>query len=192
MIGDDGVFGAMQAIDGRLSLNKVIVQVPSRASVIDAAAVRHLANASPDLRSLIVKYEQFLMGQVQQTTACNALHSVEARTCKWLVRMYDLAGNDLPLTQEFLAQMMGVQRTSVSGVAIRLQDEGLIEYHRGKVRIVNIDALQGRACECHEAVREHYLAMFGKVPIETFLDAPVWNRQFDLEGAYPCLALDLA
>jgi hypothetical protein len=62
--------------------------------------------------------------QVQQTTACNALHSVEARTCKWLVRMYDLAGNDLPLTQGFLAQMMGVQRTRVSGVAIRLQDEG--------------------------------------------------------------------
>ena len=120
--------------------------MPSRASVIDAAVVRHLANASPDFRSLIVKYEQFLMGQVQQTGACNALHSVEARTCKWLVRMYDLAGSDLPLTQDFLAQMMGVQRTSVSCVAIRLQDEGLIEYHRGKVRILNIDAVQGRAC----------------------------------------------
>ena len=111
------------------------------------------------------------MGQVQQTAACNALHSVEARTCKWLVRMYDLAGSDLPLTQDFLAQMMGVQRTSVSVRRHSLQDEGLVEYHRGKVRILNIDAVQGRACECHESVREHYVDMFGKVPIETFPEA---------------------
>ena len=114
MIGNDGVFGAIQAIDDRLSLNKVIVQVPSRSSVVDAAVVKHLADWSPDFRRLIIKYEQFTLGQVQQTTACNALHSVEERTCTWLVRMYDLAGRDLPLTQEFLAQMMGVQRTSVS------------------------------------------------------------------------------
>jgi CRP-like cAMP-binding protein len=126
MIGNDGVFGAIQAIDDRLSLNKVLVQVPGRSSVVDAAVVKRLADSSPDFRRLIIKYEQFTLGQVQQTTACNALHSVEERTCTWLVRMYDLAGKDLPLTQEFLAQMMGVQRTSVSGVASRLQEEGLI------------------------------------------------------------------
>jgi CRP-like cAMP-binding protein len=173
MIGNDGVFGAVQAIDDRLSLNKVIVQVPSRSSVV-AAVVKHVAESSPDFRSLIIKYEQFFLGQVQQTTACNALHSVEQRTCKWLVRMYDLVGSDLPLTQEFLAQMMGVQRTSVSGVASRLQEEGLIDYHRGKVRIVSIDGVQRRACECHEAVREQYVDVFGKVgkvAIETFPEA---------------------
>jgi DNA-binding transcriptional regulator YhcF (GntR family) len=82
--------------------------------------------------------------------------------------MYDLAGRDLPLTQEFLAQMMGVQRTSVSGVASRLQEEGLIDYHRGKVRIVSIDGVQRRACECHEAVREQYADIFGKAAAETF------------------------
>ena len=80
--------------------------------------------------------------------------------------MYDLAGRDLPLTQEFLAQMMGVQRTSVSGVASRLQAEGLIDYHRGKVRIVSIDGVRRRACECHEAVREQYVDIFGKVAPE--------------------------
>jgi len=162
MIGKDGVFGAMQAIDERLSLNKVIVQVPAQASVVDAATVRNIANSSPDFRGLIVKYEQFLLGQVQQTAACNALHNIEARTCKWLVRMYDLVGTDLPLTHDFLAQMMGVQRTSVSTVAGQLQAEGLIEYRRGRVRICNIEAVQLRACECADAVREQYDEVFGK------------------------------
>ena len=161
MIGNDGVFGAMQAIDDRLSLNKVMVQIPGRASVADAAIVKKLADSSPDFRGLIVKYEQFLLAQVQQTTACNAVHNIEARTCKWLIRMYDLAGTDLPLTQEFLAQMMGVQRTSVSTVASQLQGKGLIEYRRGRVQIRNIEAVQHQACECAHAVREHYAEVFG-------------------------------
>lgn len=162
MIGNDGVFGAMQAIDDRLSLNKVMVQVPARASIVDARIVKKVADSSPDFRDLIVKYEQFLLGQVQQTTACNAVHNIEARTCKWLIRMYDLVGTDLPLTQEFLAQMMGVQRTSVSTVASQLQDKGLIEYRRGKVQIRNIEAVQLHACECADAVREQYAEVFGK------------------------------
>lgn len=162
MIGSDGVFGAMQAIDDRPSLSKVIVQVPDKASVMEASHVRNVANSSPAFRSLIVKYEQFLLGQMQQTTACNALHNIEARTCKWLVRMYDLAGTDLPLTQEFLAQMMGVRRTSVSTVAGQLQAEGLIEYRRGRLRIRNIEAVKFRACECADAVRQQYAEAFGK------------------------------
>lgn len=160
MIGNDGVFGAMQAIDQRLSLTKVMVQVPARASVVDAAIVREIANSSPDFRGLIVKYEQFFLGQVQQTTACNAVHTIEDRTCKWLIRMYDLVGPDLPLTQEFLAQMMGVRRTSVTTVAMKLQEAGLIEYRRGRIRIRNIEAMQFHACECADAVREGYAHVF--------------------------------
>jgi len=162
MIGNDGVFGAMQAIDDRLSLNKVMIQIPGRASVVEAAIVKQVADSSPDFRGLIVKYEQFLLAQVQQTTACNAVHNIEARTCKWLIRMYDLAGTDLPLTHEFLAQMMGVQRTSVSAVASQLQGKGLIEYHRGRVHIRNIKAVQLHACECADAVREQYAEVFGQ------------------------------
>jgi hypothetical protein len=74
--------------------------------------------------------------------------------------MYDLAGTDLPLTQEFLAQMMGVQRTSVTGVAIQMQTEGLISYRRGNVRILDIDLIQRRGCECPQTVRQHYGEMF--------------------------------
>ena len=109
----------------------------------------------------MVKYETFFVAQIQQTTACNALHSVEQRMCKWLVRMYDLVGTELPLTQEFMAQMMGVRRTSVSGVAIQLQREGLIAYRRGLVQIVDIGLVQKRSCECAETVREQYVELFG-------------------------------
>jgi CRP-like cAMP-binding protein len=161
MIGKDGVFGAAQALDGKLSLHKVVVQVPGMASVVSAAHLKAVAQSSPDFLSLLIKYEQFFLGQVQQTTACNALHTVEQRMCKWLLRMYDLVGTELPLTQDFLGQMMGVQRTSVNGVAKKLQSEGLISYRRGKVTILDINIVQRRACECHQTLRELDEAEFG-------------------------------
>ncbi|MEH2590657.1 Crp/Fnr family transcriptional regulator [Bradyrhizobium sp. AZCC 1721] len=160
MIGNDGAFGAAQAIDSKASLHKVVVQVSGLVSVVDAEHLKAVALSSPDLLALLITYEQFLLGQVQQTAACNAIHSVEQRTCKWLVRMCDLVGTELPVTQEFLAQMMGVRRTSVTGVASQLQKEGLIAYSRGKLSILNMDLLQRRACECHRTVRELYAAEF--------------------------------
>jgi len=162
MIGNDGDFGAAQALDAKLSLHKVMVQVPGWASVVDADHLKAVAQSSPEFLTLLIKYEQFFLGHVQQTTACNAVHNVEQRTCKWLVRMHDLAGNELPLTQEFLAQMMGVRRTSVTEVASQMQKEGLISYRRGKVTILSMDLVQKRACECHQTVRELYAAEFAE------------------------------
>jgi CRP-like cAMP-binding protein len=130
--------------------------------VVDAEHLRAVAQSSPDLLTLLVKYDTFFLAQVQQTTACNALHTVEQRMCKWLVRMHDLTGDELPLTQEFMAQMMGVRRTSVTGVAIQLQKEGMISYRRGHVRILNIDLVEKRSCECHNTVRELYFEEFGQ------------------------------
>jgi CRP-like cAMP-binding protein len=138
-----------------------MVQVPGSATVVDAEHLKAVALSSPDFLALLLTYDQFFLGQVQQTTACNALHSVEQRTCKWLVRMHDLVGDELPLTQEFLAQMMGVRRTSVTGVATQLQKEGLISYRRGKIQILSMDLVERRACECHSAVREQFVELFG-------------------------------
>jgi CRP-like cAMP-binding protein len=117
MIGKDGEFGASQALDDKVSLNHVVIQVPGTASVIDSDRIKEMANDLPAFRGLLVKYEQFFLSQVQQTAACNAVHTVQARTCKRLLRMHELAGSDLPLKQDFLAQMMGVRRTSVTEVA---------------------------------------------------------------------------
>jgi CRP-like cAMP-binding protein len=161
MIGNDGVFGAALALDSTVSLHKVTVQVPGQASVVDADHLKAVAQSSPEFLSLLTKYEQFFLGQVQQTSACNALHSVEQRMCKWLVRMHDLAGNELPLTQEFLAQMIGVGRPHVSSLATKLQEEGMISYRRGKMKILSMDLVQRRACECHQTVRDMYVEKFG-------------------------------
>ena len=88
-------WGASQALNGKLSLNQVVVRVAGTASAIDSHEIRLLANASSEFPGLLVKYEQFFLSQVQQTAACNAVHTVEARACKWLLRMNDLVGPEL-------------------------------------------------------------------------------------------------
>jgi CRP-like cAMP-binding protein len=161
MIGRDGAFGASQALDGHVSLNQVVVQVPGVASVIDAAHLVKAAESDPKLRRILLEYDQFLLAQVQQTAACNARHSIQMRVCKWLLRMHDLAGTDFTLTQEFLAQMMGVRRTSVTDVASELQKAGFLAYQRGQVHLVEIEKIRNISCECHEHIRSQYRRMFG-------------------------------
>jgi CRP-like cAMP-binding protein len=164
MVGRDGVMGALQALDEKVSPNRIMVQVPARASVVDVDVVRRAVDASPSLRVMLAKHEQFFVAQIQQSAGCNASHTVEARMCRWLLRMHDLTGPELPLTQEFMAQMMGVRRTSVSLVASQLQEAGLIAYRRGHVRIANVEKLREVACECYQAVNTHYEKIFQTCP----------------------------
>ncbi len=137
-----------------------MVQVAGVASVISSDRIREAAVKFPSFRVLLIKYEEFLFSQVQQTAACNAVHKVQARACSWLLRMQDLVGVDLPLTQEFLAQMMGVRRTSVTEVAGDLQKAGMITYGRGQIHIVDLKQIRHSACECDEDIRSHYRRMF--------------------------------
>ena len=160
MIGKDGQFGGALVLDGKLSLHNVAVQINGTASILRAEHVKIMFAECPDFKKILLSYEQFAFAQAQQTAACNATHSVQARACKWLSRMYDLAGEDLYLTQEFLAQMIGVRRTSVSKVAAELQDMNLISYSRGRVRIDNIEHIRQIACECDDAVRDSYGLLF--------------------------------
>lgn len=164
VVGRDGCFGAGPALNDQISLNRVTVQVPGAASTIDIKKLRDLALELPGLRKALVGYELFILAQAQQTAACNAVHQIRERTCKWLARMQALAGDDLPLTQEFLAQMMGVRRTSVSAIAQDLQRSGLIEYHRGKIRIKDRDSIRGASCECLQDLAEHYNLIAGRAP----------------------------
>jgi len=161
MIGNDGEFGAAQALDDKVCLNQVSVQVAGTASVVGSDRLRKLADELPAFKELLTKYELFFLAQVQQTAACNAVHNVQSRTCKWLLRMHDLVGGDLPVTQEFLAQTMGVRRTSVTDVARGLQQAGMITYTRGRIRIVDLELINRSACECNEDVRSHYRRLFG-------------------------------
>ena len=157
MVGRDGVLNAAPALDGKVSLNKGIVQSAGSAGTIEVNRFRRLANEFEPFRSLLIRHEQVLFAQSQQSAACNASHSVEARMCRWLLYMRDLAGSDdLVLTQEFLAQMLSVRRPSVSIVASPLQKAGLIKYSRGRVRLLDVKGLEKRACECYGTVKAHY------------------------------------
>ena len=134
-----------------------IVQIAGSAGTIEVNRLRRLANEFEPFRSLLIRHEQVLFAQSQQSAACNASHSVEARMCRWLLHMRDLAGSDdLMLTQEFLAQMLSVRRPSVSVVASPLQKAGLIKYSRGNIQVLDVKGLQKRACECYSTVKAHY------------------------------------
>jgi CRP-like cAMP-binding protein len=160
MVGRDGVIGAAQALDGKKSINKIIVQVPGSASMIDRDELQQLESGSA-IRKMFASHAQFFVADIQQTAACNACHSVEARMARWLLRMRDLAGDDLPITHDYLAAMIGVRRTTVSEIANLMQENGVISYVRGRVHIANADILKKQSCECHEAVRENYEDLLG-------------------------------
>jgi CRP-like cAMP-binding protein len=157
MVGRDGVVNGTSALDGKLSLHKGVIQVAGAAATLDPEVLRKLAREFEPLQSILIRHEQVLLAQAQQSAGCNASHTVESRMCRWLLRMRDLTQtNDLKLTQEYLAQMLGVARTSVSMVAGTLQTAGLIKYRRGNIHLMDIEQLEQSACECYETVKGHY------------------------------------
>jgi CRP-like cAMP-binding protein len=164
MVGKDGAVGIASALDGKVSLSRAIVQLGGDAMVCDPAAFRSAALQSEKLISKIMRHEQTLFAQAQQSTACMANHEVEARLCRWLLRARDLSGSDhLPFTQEFLAEMLGVRRTSVTTVAHTLQEAGTIKYMRGRIEVLNVEALGDSACECYETVKGQYGQLLGPI-----------------------------
>jgi CRP-like cAMP-binding protein len=157
MIGRDSVYGGTAALDGSISLTDAIVQLPGAASTLEVGALRAVAEQSIAFRTTLIRHEQALFAQAQQSAACNALHSVESRLARLLLRMHDLVGDDqLHLTQDFLAQMIGVQRNSVSTIAHTLQQAGVIKYARGHIEIIDLEALKHASCECYQAVNVQY------------------------------------
>ena len=111
---------------------------------------------------MLIRHEQILLAQAQQSAACNVSHSIEARLSRWLLWTRELSGSDtLGLTQEFLAQMLGVRRTSVSLVANTLQNAGLIRYRRGRIEITDLEGLRAASCECYGRVKMHYDRLLG-------------------------------
>ena len=121
------------------------------------------ASQSQAIRDLIVRYNNVLLAQIQQSVACNALHDLEARLARWLLQHDCFDSDTLPLTQEFLGQMLGVRRTTVTIAARLLQKAGMIHYRRGRIQIFDGPALEGIACECY-AVLKHNIDKVFPVP----------------------------
>lgn len=156
-IGREGALGLMAAVAPRQSLVRAIIQTSGQASRISVAALHDAWTRSPPLRDLVDRHNEALFGHAIQSVACNALHGVEARFCRWLLSCRDrIEGDTISLTQEFLADMLGVQRTTVTAVAGSLQAKGLIRYRRGVVDILDRAGLEAITCECYAAVRRGY------------------------------------
>jgi len=156
MIGRESLVGGSAALNSRTAVTKSIVQIAGEASAVAVNSVRALADGNISFRTAIIRHEELILAQAQQAAACNAVHTVEARLARWLLRCRDLMGSDdLELTQEFLAQMLCVRRTSVSLVANTFQQAGFLTYRRGRMRILNVEGLRESACECYDTIRAH-------------------------------------
>ena len=155
IIGSEGVVGGWVAIDGANANTQSTVQIEGSAWQVSTPKFLEIYRASDPFRSAMNKYQGIILFQAQQSAACHALHSVEARLCRWILLAEDLVGSDqITLTQEFLSHMLGVQRSSVSLCAHALQKSGLIEYRRGKITVADRKGLEECACECYAAIRE--------------------------------------
>jgi CRP-like cAMP-binding protein len=153
-VGREGAVGAMSGLGPRNAFSRAVVQMPGFASQISTTRFQAIVAQSAAIRDIVVNYNEVLLAQVQQSAACNALHDAEARFCRWLLQSCDRSDSDIvPITQEFLAQMLGVRRTTVTLVAQSLQDAGMLRYRRGRVEIIDRAALEARACECYAVVR---------------------------------------
>jgi CRP-like cAMP-binding protein len=159
-VGREGVVGAMAGLGHYKSLVRVVVQMPLACSKIAATHFRTAAASSNPVRNLCIRYNEVLLSQARVTAACNALHSIEARFCRWLLQSADRAASDtVALTQEFLAEMQGVRRTSVTEVASKVQAAGVISYSRGVIKILDRAALMRMSCECYQTLLDQSAAL---------------------------------
>jgi CRP-like cAMP-binding protein len=157
VFGREAVLGLISAVITRQSVGRYLVQVPGTASRIDIDKMHEAISTRPNLRRLILHYTETLIHQLLHTVSCNAVHSVEARCCRWILSSHDRLGEDtLPLTHEFLAEVIGAQRSTVSAVMGVLHKKGLIRQSRGGITVTDRSGLESTACECYGKIRRSF------------------------------------
>jgi CRP-like cAMP-binding protein len=173
-IGREGAFGLFAAMYSRVSFNRCLVQLEGSMVRCPIELLQSEFKRSEHVRDLFVSYSETLLSQVQQTVACNAMHTTEQRICRWLLMMHDRAeGEALPYTHEFLSHMLGANRKSVTLAAQSLQAAGLISYYRGNIKVLDRPGLEKTSCECYAIVRERF---------DAFLTPPSTAVQGDTKG----------
>lgn len=173
-IGREGAFGLFAALYSRVSFNRCLVQMEGPTLRCPIEPLLQAFTNSAQVRNLFVSYSETLLSQVQQTVACNAMHTTEERMCRWLLMMHDRAeGERLTYTHEFLSHILGSSRRSVTIAAQSMQNAGLISYHRGTIQIVDRPGLEKASCECYAIVKERF---------DAFLSPPSTAFQTDHTG----------
>jgi CRP-like cAMP-binding protein len=156
MVGSEGAVGLNGGLGSRIASVTSLVQVSGTAFKISASRFRTIVAESPHLHGLIVRYNEMLSGQIQQTAACNALHDVGSRLARWLLQTSDRTHSDeIPFTREFLGKMLGVRRGTVSAMAAKFEHDGLIKTHRGRIKLLDRERLEKEACYCYDFLRQH-------------------------------------
>jgi CRP-like cAMP-binding protein len=159
-VGPEGAVGLPILMTAESSPNRVLAQISGESMRIDAAVLRQIAAHDEEMRQLFVSYYNAFTFQCSQSVACNGLHSVQQRCCRWLLMSHDrIPGDDIFLTHEFLAVMLGVRRPSVTEVLQPLNEKGLVANGRGKITVLNRRGLEDEACECYRLVRDEYARM---------------------------------
>ena len=171
-IGKEGAVGGIVSGGKAPAFGRAIVQVAGFALRVELKALEAAKARSPHVRDLFARYADALLAQVMQSVACNAFHAIEARCCRWLLTAQDRSGGShIPLTQEYLAEMLGVQRTTVTAVARMLQEQGLIRYRRGSIQILDRAAVEKRSCECYYNVERHFREVLPEIRPQKIIDA---------------------
>lgn len=157
VLGRESVFGYASSLISRESFGRYVVQVGGCGSRIRSERLIELTETTPALRELLRRYIEALLAHSFQCIACNAVHDVEERCCRWLLTLHDrVDGDDLPVTHEFLAKMLGVQRSTISLTVRTFQIAGLIEQRRGGITITDRRGIEEIACECYLTIRRRY------------------------------------
>lgn len=157
VVGNDGIIGLSVFMGGESTLNKAVVQSAGQAFRLNGAVLRMEFKRSGVLQQLLLRYTMALLAQMAQTAACNRHHSVDQQLCRWLLLSLDrLPTNELVMTQELIANMLGVRREGVTVAAGKLQKAGLINYSRGHITILDRPGLEARVCECYEVVKKEF------------------------------------
>lgn len=155
LVGSDGMSGLTALMGEETSPERAIVQIPNGAMRVELSVIKEEFMRGGQLQKLLLQYARRLMRQVSQTAACNASHTAEERLARWFLMCLDrVGGTELNLTQEFMAEMLGTRRATVSLAAMVLQNDGLIQYNRGHIKIMDRPGLEAFTCECYEATRQ--------------------------------------
>jgi len=160
-IGKEGAVGGIISCGHAPAFSRAEVLVPGSAFRVPMEALEDAKKRSPFVSNLFCRYSDYLLSTVMQSVACNAFHSIPERAARWLLHVQDRAGDRIELTQEALAALLGVQRTTVNAVIKELTSEGLITTSRGIVRVIDRAGLKRRACECYQQLQDHYAAVIG-------------------------------
>jgi len=161
-VGRESAVGILASISSAVCTSRTFTQIPGQVLRLSAARLRRQANDSPVLRKLLMRHALANLAQAHQSVACNALHDVGSRVCRWLLMSQDRTDSDIVrLTQQYLATMVGVQRTTVTALLAELAEEGIVARSRGRVDILDRARLEARVCECYETVQSNYERLIG-------------------------------